>query len=116
MSICVENIAPCWPAQCPYVELLTHNIHWSAPAEDGPGSGTAGVLTRAANEGLRIFTITEKVPTTAFSWLKAVFLYLRHYAKQAPKCRKKISSCDIEMPMKRLKGRREILIFSADIS
>ena len=55
MSICVENIAPCWPAQCPYVELLTHNIHWSAPAEDGPGSGTAGVLTRASNEGSRRF-------------------------------------------------------------
>ena len=27
--------------------------------------------TRASNEGSRIFTITKKVPTRAFSWLKA---------------------------------------------
>ena len=48
------------------------------------------------------FTITEKTP--------------RHYAKQAPKYRKKISRCDIGTPMKRLEGRRERFLDSPMIS
>ena len=47
------------------------------------------VASRARNEPSRGFTITEKAPTRAFSWLKAAttaFKFetlLRHYAKQA---------------------------------
>ena len=47
--------------------------------------------TRASNEGYpkvcEDFTITEKAPTRAFSWLKMLLAlsHLRHYAKQVLK-------------------------------
>ena len=39
--------------------------------------GDAGVITRAANDP-SLFTITEKAPTRAFSWMKAPILVLSH--------------------------------------
>ena len=48
------------------------------------------LISRAANDP-SVFTITEKAPTRAFSWLKALVLsHLRHYAKQAPEDGKEI--------------------------
>ena len=44
------------------------------------------IVTRAAIDP-SVFTITEKAPIRAFSWLKVhilVLLHLRHYAKQVP--------------------------------
>ena len=63
-----------------------------ATAESSPCSVTPSASARASNEGSRRFpenfTITEKAPVRAISWLKAptsAFTFktlLRHYAKQ----------------------------------
>ena len=57
--------------------------------EVGGGRGAWNVVTSASERSIRRFVITEKAPTRAFSWLKAVttaFTFktlLRHYAKRA---------------------------------
>ena len=54
-----------------------------------PGHVARGVASSASKSSIRRFVITEKAPTSAFSWLKAAttaFTFktlLRHYAKRA---------------------------------
>ena len=53
-------------------------------SQDGSMSGVVPQIDPSVPQP--VFTITEKAPTRAFSWLKAAFTFkpqLRHYAKQA---------------------------------
>ena len=53
-----------------------------------PATIMCGLLTSASKSSIRMFVITEKAPTRAFSWLKAATTaftlktLLRHYAKR----------------------------------
>ena len=53
-------------------------------SQDGSMSGVVPQIDPSVPQP--VFTITEKAPTRAFSWLKAAFTFktlLRHYAKRA---------------------------------
>ena len=71
---------------CAGLHLRPHPGRAQPPGLPGQLSGRANI--RAANDP-SVFTITEKAPTRAFSWLKAhtsAFTFktlLRHYAKRA---------------------------------
>ena len=61
----------------------------NSPSPSHSNEDVSGVRTRAANDP-SVFTITEKSPNMAFSWMKvptSAFTFkktqLRHYAKQA---------------------------------
>ena len=73
-----------------FLGLEEEQVPSVAPSVAVPGAlrGTALVLCSASSVSQSVFTITEKTPTRAFSWLKAptsAFTFktlLRHYAKR----------------------------------
>ena len=72
-----ERSVPSWD-MC-FMEMFTQSVNNRAAA---PSPAAAPLKTSAWNEGYpnvpEDFTITEKGPTRAFSWLKALS-HLRHY-------------------------------------